>query len=73
MVLETLRSEIKDWMDNEKRYNLLCSIIHKEYYKIFPNDNRSIDRTRLDYPAFLLEGIINKKEWEYEKFIDSSC
>jgi hypothetical protein len=66
MVLETLRSEIKDCMDNEKRYNILCKIIHEEYYKMFPHDNRAIDRTRADYPAFLLEGILNKEWWEDE-------
>ena len=63
-LLNGLRSEIAQVAEMESRYDQVCTIIHSEYYKMFPCDNRSIDRTRPDYPSFLLVGIINKKEWD---------
>lgn len=63
-LLNGLRNEIAQVAELESRYDQLCTIIHSEYYKMFPSDNRSIDRTRPDYPAFLLVGVLNKKYWE---------
>jgi len=62
-LLNGLRNEIAQISEMESRYDQLCGIIHTEYYILFPYDNRTMDRTRYDYPAYLLNGIIKKERW----------
>jgi len=62
-LLNGLRNEIAQVAEMESRYDQLCTMIHSEYYKMFPYDDRAINRTRSDYPSFLLRGIFNKEMW----------
>jgi hypothetical protein len=62
--LDKLVDEILNIKRMFTRYEGMLEIIHKAYYKMHPTDRRAIDRTRDDYPAFLLLGITENRRWE---------